>query len=145
MNINDIAMEVNEVIRWGVLGLSGYLLAIGALNTIPSMIGYSKRIKTFDELNKVIDGEAKKLSLDPKKFRRRYTNANDGEGLSGCATQLSDEVYGIAIPRNFGCDRKTVRPELVHIANGDQNHGRGYYYFVGEPRACLYGTFGIRI
>ena len=53
--------------------------------------------------------------------------------------------YELGIPSSFGCTRNTVKHELVHVANKDYMHGALHYLFIGEPRAILYGTFGIKI
>jgi len=145
MDINEIVKNATEVIRWGIIGGLSYASLLGGTSIICNLFNHNKRMKSKEELLKVVEEESSRLNLDHNKFKIRHTTFDDGANLLGFVSGDSSGNYELGIPSSFGCTRNTVKHELVHVANKDYMHGALHYLFIGEPRAILYGTFGIKI
>ncbi len=144
MEINEIAKSANEMLRLGILGFFSYYVALGATQFADIIANNKNRIKSKDELDKVVSEEAEKLGLDGNKIKTRFLDLADGYFL-GYISGNKDGDIELSMPRKFGCTRSTVKHELVHVANKDYEHGIFHYLFIGEPKATLYGTFGIKV
>jgi len=150
MNPDEIGNYIGETLKWSTLAGIGYILSLMAL-AYPSYSPFQKSINSLKELESVVTEEANKLKLDPKKIR--IIEERDACWINSCKEgyELSIEVGSRA------CTRKTVRHELYHAyrdaASLKKFEGASLlrstlnfqYLFVAEPRAILYGTFGIKI
>lgn len=145
MNINDIAISVNETIRWGLFGALAYGGSILALNAGGILLQPSEKIETREQLQEALKYECALLGLDTSKISIRHTTAEDSVLSGGFATKFGDDSYEIGVPRGSRITRVTLRHELAHIANNDFGRGKLHYFFVGEPRATLYSATGLRI
>lgn len=144
MEINEIAKGANEILRLGILGFFSYYTALGVIQFADIILNNRNRIKSKDELDKIVSEESDRLGLDSSRIKTRYLNLSDGHFLGYISGDDSDNIE-LSMPKKFGCTRSTVKHELAHVANKDFNHGILHYLFVGEPRATLYGTFGIKV
>lgn len=119
-----------------------FLLGIVYASVFESTL-FNKKIKSQEELEKIVKEESKKLKLDhikinviyePKKRRDNNIRKNGDE-------------YELHIKNNFLSTRASVRHEVYHIKKGDCNRKYDILYnlFVEESRAQLYATFGIKI
>ena len=128
-----------EGIKGLIVGGVGYF-GILAVMSIVQDIG--KRIKSQEELEKIVEEEAIKLGLDPSKIDSKY----EGE-ITGA--RKNEKGYDLHT-NNFysgNVTRGAIRHELYHILKDcDTTHPTFFRrWFMGEPKAILYGAFKIKI
>lgn len=101
---------------------------------------FQKKITSRAELERVVKEEAEKLGLDSSKIDLKY----DEQRFS---SEKVGDRYNLHLQRgNFLATKKIVKHELCHIKEDcDKPITEFYYNFIAEPRATLYGTFGIKI
>jgi hypothetical protein len=134
-------------------GVAG-LLAMGVGECIAASIileiflhtklAFSRKINTQEELTSVVEEESKRLGIDAP-----IKSTLHGE-LEGVCRKNYDG-YELHVGGWFA-RRSVVKHELYHICKGDCDTGyinkwagRISFNFVEEPRADLYGIFGIKL
>jgi hypothetical protein len=138
MTPDEFVGYVIEGVKWLAIGGGSHLgLLLGC--QICDLSLFHKKIKSQEELEKVVAEEAIKLGLDHSKIDAKLY---DGK-ITG-ARKNGDEC-NLRIAREDST-RNVVRHELYHLLKDcdRRNPTFCYYWFVAEPRATLYGTFGIK-
>ena len=140
-------MDPSEIIEYVEVGIKGlYWAYTGVLaSSFLSCWPFSKKIKSQEELEDIVEEEAGKLGLDSTKIKAVY----EGGGWTP-RCRATEEGYDLEMKGDsFLSTRKNVRHELYHIFKGDADSNRSMlsfsYFFVWEPRAVLYGSFGIKL
>ena len=137
--MNDIIKTSIDIANYGINAFFGYF----ALLIIFSLFGttmFNKKIQSQEELDKIVDEEARKLGLDPDKIDAKYFGQTTGAEKVG-------ERYELHLGKELLKTRNSVRHELYHIKR-DCDRGKPplwKYLFVAEPRAELYATLGWRL
>jgi hypothetical protein len=151
--VNDLIESALEGMKLvAVAGVGSFLVGMGYLVTLEGaslMHGIGRKIKSQEELEKVVDEEAPKLGLDPTKISAKYGAEFDG-------ARINDQGgYDLCLGENWFSTRATVRHELRHIQKDCGNEEAPFlfngnlmplmhYFFVAEPRASLYGLLKIK-
>jgi len=145
MGPNEISDYVTEGMKWLSIGGGTYIASLTILNTVPKL--FSERINSQEDLDRVVDEEANKLSMTKSitpKFHDFWIEAS---------IKLDGGNYEIDIG-GFGARRSTVRHELYHIHGGHLEHpwkkSNGFlralnYIFREEPQAIVYGVFRLKL
>lgn len=111
--------------------------------TVLGMFG-NKRLKSRDELDELVVKESEKLGLDPEKICVSIRDRNHSYN-NGLVRIFNDSSAEIEV--NGPCaNANTVRHELFHlkrVINDGKNPSLLSYLFNEEPRAVLYGAFGV--
>lgn len=137
------ANEVYEILSMGAIGTCiAAALHAGAM-LVMNMAhedSFSRRIESRRDLEKVVGVEATKLGLD----KSLITSEFDAE--IHCARK-KDNKYLVCIQNDCCGTIAMVRHELYHVKKDLDKGKRNFlhYYFIREPRALLYGAFGIKI
>ena len=139
MDFNEIFNYVSEGIKWVSLGGIVYSGAIIGCYIYDGTL-FHKKIESSEELEKIVKEEAINLGLDSTKIDVRYNYENK------CFARKNEERYYLHLANSWEATRNTVRHELYHILK-DCHRKNTFFYekFIAEPRAILYGTFGIKI
>ena len=141
MDPNEIFEYVTEGMKWLAVGGGSYLGALVGSQAFFQTALFRKKIQSQEELDVIVDEEARKLNLDPTLIDAKYNGESAFVSKNG-------ERYDLHLTGNWTSTRQTVKHELYHILK-DCSKGREatlpYYLFIAEPRATLYGCFNIRI
>ena len=130
----------------GVIGFIGglfiYVNALLCLQIIDDIPIFSnKKIESQKQLETVVKKEALKLGLDTSRIEAKYNAKHTSVSKNG-------EKYDLGMTR-VNATRDNVKHELYHVKrdfNKPENKSNFVYYlFVQEPRATLYGAFGIKL
>jgi hypothetical protein len=139
--MNEILHYIQESVGWLCIGGALHMGSLG----IPKLIlaPFSQRILSQQNLDEVVFEESMKLGLNNKNIKGVFTQEND------CAVRSGNQYFIELNNSYFHSRRSTVRHELYHILK-DSNRKKKLprlidYLFIAEPRATLYGTFGIRL
>jgi len=148
MNPNEIFEYVTEEMKWLAIGGGSYLGVILGSQAIFQTTLFQRKIQSKEELDVIINKEARKLNLDPTKIDANYDGNSDFArkvGINASYNKDSDFVR-----RNGNRDYlhlggvltktiPTVKHELYHIHKGDyeKRHTLLKYLFINEPRATL--------
>jgi len=143
MSINEIYDCVTSGMNWLTI-YGGCTYAGIMLSNFPSL-KFSKKIRTQQELDFVVEEESHKLGL--KNIRGILANKGKCHGLAyiGEDGTPTIEVGGLY------ASKSGVRHELYHHYKDHCNPMKenwfpeAKYWFVEEPLACLYQTFRIKI
>lgn len=139
MDPKEIFEYVTEGMKWLAIGGGSYLSALAGSQAIFQTALFRKRIQSQEELDAIVDEEARKLNLDPAKIDAKYNGETD------CARK-NGERYDLHLEGDWNSTRQTVKHELYHILKDcDRPNSALRYLFIEEPRATLYGCFNIRI
>jgi hypothetical protein len=114
------------------------LLCLQGINNLP--IFNNQKIESQKQLEKVVKEEALKLGLDTSRIESKY-NAKHTAASKG------EEKYVLGMTA-VNATRDNVKHELYHVLKDfdkDDKHDFMHYFFIQEPRATLYGTFGLRL
>ena len=146
----EILSYTGETLKWLAIAGGSYFAGLNVLAYL-SCSPFQDKIKSKTELEQVIREEAEKLGVDAKKITLKFEKG-------ACWINPKGENYELTIELGaMHCTRKTVRHELYHVARDaaslqkykDASLTRSFfnleYLFKVEPRALLYGTFGIKI
>lgn len=130
---------------YGVLGGLTYTMGFRIINNLFATTLFRKKIESMEELEKIVDVEARKLGLNPSSIDVEYATPGNGE-----VRKIGDK-YKIWMEKGRFNTPQIVQHELYHIKRGDCDKyaGRqGSFFasvFIIEPRAILYGCFGIKL
>jgi len=151
-NLNNLAEFLDEGIKLLAIGIAPFILFyISSMIVLSTLHEYpkSQRIKSKEELEIVVKEEAEKLGINYDKIKvnfKDYSNSIFTDTDAECCKE--DDVDKI----NFygWTTRKIVRHELYHILKKDTGKkvtvpSLLYHALVAEPRAYLYGAFGIKL
>ncbi len=150
MDPNELFNYAKEGMKLTALGGMGGIAYVGMLYIVQSLSKFSPKnfITSDSELEQILNEEATKLGINPDKIK---FVPHENMGVS-----KKDETYFFFINKNsIWCNRSIIKHELYHIFKGDCDKYMGksakqvfltpYYWFIAEPRATLYGAFGIKI
>ncbi|MBI2146785.1 hypothetical protein HYU22_05600 [Candidatus Woesearchaeota archaeon] len=133
---------IMEGMKWVAVGGVSY---IGALWLIDGIHDFGPRVRSQEELEKMVEEEAPKLGLNHLKIDAKYDGETVGARKNGERYDL--HLVGDGDKIHSSSTRATVRHELYHLLK-DSDKGKLnplYYFFVAEPRALLYGAFKIKM
>ncbi len=147
-------MEPSKILEYSAEGIKwlveGGLTYIGALIMCQIYDGYpfQRRIQSPKELEEVLKQECSKLEIDPTQIDPVYY----GLGSRMHHNKDSDR-WELHLDGNSSSTRKTVRHELYHyhrdVPKWRERKNKAlrliHYLLIAEPRATLYGTFGIKL
>jgi len=139
MDPNEVFEYVTEGMKWLAIGGGSYLAAMIGTEVFSTTL-FHKKIESQEQLDLIVDEEARKLGLDPLKIDTKYNGETDGSRKNG-------ERYDLHLKGDSFSTRSTVRHELYHILR-DCDRGDPKllnYLFVAEPRAKLYELTGIKL
>jgi len=151
MNPNEFLYYVNLGIIGIAAGGAGYFGALLGHSCVLQSSLFHKRIESPEELEEIVEEEARKLGLDPSLIDARFNE----EKVMG--SRKNGERYEMYLIKDFMATRPTVRHELYHIyrdcqrwegcdiSNPKHFNFLLHYLFIAEPRAKLYATTGIRL
>jgi hypothetical protein len=114
------------------------LLCLQSINNIP--IFNNQKIESQKQLEKAVKEEALKLNLDTSKIEARYNAKHTAASKEG-----EEYILGMT---GVNATRKNVKHELYHILKDldkEDKHDFMHYFFIQEPRASIYGTFGLKL
>ena len=138
MSPNEISEYVTEGMKWLAIGGISYIAAMTGLSWTH---GLSEKIRSQEELEKVVDEEATKLGLDSSKIDAKYNEERSKAKKNG-------ERYDLHLEGNWSSStRATVRHELYHILKEDFGERTTLlkYLFMNEPSALIYGSFKVKL
>jgi len=102
----------------------------------------SKKINSQEELDSIVEKEAKKLDLDTNKIRAKYIPYKYGRS----PTKKVCDKYHLYAREGITNSVIGIRHELYHILKDcDRKKTWPYYFFIAEPRAMIYSCFGIKL
>lgn len=103
---------------------------------------FGEPIDDFESLEKVVDEESKKLGLDSEDIEFVESVYNCWVASAGNSKRFALH-YDLASPCST---RQTVKHELYHMLK-DEGRNSNFFsrWFLTEPRAYLYGSFGIKL
>jgi hypothetical protein len=134
---NMIKYTTDAVFIWSSASAL-FLMGCNAAHRPP----FQKKIKSKEELENIVKEEAEKLKLDSSKIDINYGSTKFS------ATKVGDR-YKLSLKKGgFLATRKLVRHELYHMLKDcDKEDGitEINYQFIAEPRALIYGAFGIKL
>ena len=141
----ELLEYAQAAVGWLVKGGAAYFAALlGAQAFIKGSL-FRERIRDQLGLELVVAQEAIRLGMDPLSVRANLSNYNTSH--IGRKWGLKAELH---ISAGFGASRGRVRHELYHklrdfnrkepLSTLDPRH-----LFLEEPRATIYGCFGIRL
>lgn len=145
---SEASDAINSIVEYVGLGFIGICVAYAMFNIgLACSYMFSERIKSQEELDRVVEEEALKLGLDPSEILAIYNYLTTA---SGQQEGTGKYFLTLTIPSSL---RSAVRHELWHIARGDIDYtieNTGFKFelrkrFIIEPRAHLYALFGIRL
>jgi hypothetical protein len=150
MQIEEIVINGTAALGAGLITTAAYLSALASAGIVADLVNFKNRIKSEDDLRTVVYEEAAKLGIDYSIIDQvRHTRGSDGHIL-GMVSQKSNGKWDVLIPGGIFCSKNIVRHELSHIKNDECKYQRKgiipgllHYFFLGEPRAVLYGALGI--
>lgn len=147
-----------EFIRYAGEGMKW--LAIGGGSYISFIFGcqiydawpFHKKIQSKEELENVINKECDELGINPAEIEPVFKQESSNY-LSNYIIRIDKaHKWELHVKGNWQSTRNTIRHELYHFLKDAQNwRSRSklnkffYYLLVAEPRATLYGTFGIKL
>ena len=148
MDSIEIFEQASNVMKWVALGGLGYIGVLSLVQVL-GILPFQNQVTSSKELELVIQEEAEKLGIDFNRIRivnnRKCPEVSKREDHY----ELSIDIYSIF------CTRRVIRHELYHIFRGDcekfdnqsnlPNVLNPYYLFVAEPKATIYGLFGVKI
>lgn len=117
----------------------------------------SEKIESQEQLDKIVEEEAKKLDIDPRLVVGRFYS-NDDRRIRGARCYIDDFDFEertipmkvVEIKQGWGARRGAVRHELYHLKNHfplPKNKAlrflRGFFY--EEPTATLYAITGVKL
>ncbi|MBI2632350.1 hypothetical protein HYW75_05075 [Candidatus Pacearchaeota archaeon] len=142
-------MEKFEILNYMVGGFFllsfsfvSYFIGLNACQYLGRIL-YPSRIVSYRELEDIVAFEALKLGINPKNIDVKL-NENEITGV-----KKTKGRYDMSF-RNIPKDISVIRHELYHVLKDcdkfeDRKIDYLYFLFIAEPRATLYGTFGIKI
>ena len=125
-------------------GLSLYFFTLLGIQEAANLSLFQEKIKSRAELEMIGKEEAGKLGLE--KYAIEYIYDDKETSMR----KYTDEgKYKLGMTK-FMATRKNVKHELYHLlkdVEGEKNAKPNFprYFFVQEPRATLYGIFGIKL
>ena len=138
--MNEISSYIKTGFEWLVIGGAGYI-GLHVASLMSNL--FSKSINTNEELQRIVEKEARKLGLGNIKISACLEDRLESE-----ARELSDNSYEITIG-GFYATISSVRHELSHVkrlaAGLDNNEGLLSYLLKEEPRAILYEIFRVKL
>jgi hypothetical protein len=139
MDPNEIFEYINESIKWLVIAGGSYLGALFCTQLIFQTTLFRRKIHSQTELEEIVGIEAKKLGLDTTSINARF----DVEGY----VKKDGKKHELCIRLGVSGTDATVRHELYHIFKKDTDYDLTIlrYFLLAEPRATLYGCFGIKL
>jgi hypothetical protein len=151
MNPKDILEYAVEGIKWLAIGGGAYFGTLAGCQ-ISTFTPHQEEIKSQEELEKVVKEKAEKLGLDSSKIYPIYYGYYNKTGILKEGERYEMHFVADGFTRTEG----VIDHELCHYANGDCDRAKDYYdrtgrsnflhsWLIEEPRATLYGTFGIKI
>ena len=143
MTLNEIVDQMTAgvwtTIKWSAISGGGYF---GILLGCQIFCGwpFRKKIESRKELETVLQEEAEKLGLDLSSIDLDYSKKNIGCKKNG-------ERYTLYLEDSWLFTRNVIKHEFYHILKDcDKGNPTLFrYLFLAEPRATLYGLFGIRL
>jgi hypothetical protein len=144
MDVNETLNNAGTVAEWIIFGGGVYVSSLVALQWLSTIS--SKKIKTQEELDAVINEEAEKLGLDPSKVIGFFDSELSGE------LKFSENTYHLFQGRR-NATVSTARHGLYHIRRMDLGKCPGdlrglkaklQYFFLEEPLATLW-QIGVKI
>lgn len=149
-------VEILDYITGGInfIAIAGLGVSVAYLSSmllLSDLHHYPKnqRIKTQEELEKVVKEEAEKLNIDFNKIKVNFYGENMNLFISGGTyAQKKGNFYELHFDGENSVTIRVVRHELYHVFKKDCDRDKKsliYYLFVAEPRASLYGVFGIKL
>ncbi|MBI2043917.1 hypothetical protein HYT24_00970 [Candidatus Pacearchaeota archaeon] len=143
MDPQEIIGYTIEGIKWLGLGIGGAPIAFGIVASIKDVL-FSEKIKSQKNLERIAEEEMNKLGMD-QSFEVEW-----GDFFSDYVKKDQDGKYKICIRKSFTASRNLVRHELYHIHRGHMHKKDNIfirllkYYFIHEPQAVAYGSFGLK-
>ena len=144
-------MNLFELINYTIssleIGFASYFFILSSLSLIP--IPFSERIRSKDDLDKIMGEEIKRLDLQDENIAPVF---NLGF-LNSVAVLMPDGTYQIRISKRLA-NRNFVRHELYHIYkkhNYDNLRINPWllkkidYWFRQEPQARVYALLDIKL
>jgi hypothetical protein len=141
MTQTDILNYIGEGAKWLAIGGGAYFITLLGCQ-ISTSAHFQKKIESKKELEEIMKKEAEKLGVDCSRIDIIYPS--DG-------TYVTKDKRDGRFKMNFweeGLFNTTggIRHELYHIKDCDDKKPNFFrHWFKEEPRATLYGTFGIKI
>jgi hypothetical protein len=125
-----------------VSGLSLYMFTLLGVQGLTNLSLFHEKIKSQKELEIVVKEEAEKLGLGNYKIKIIYDDKET-------SMRKKEGKYELGVTKTLAT-RKNVKHELYHLlkdVDGEKNSHPDFvrYFFIQEPRATLYGIFGIKI
>ena len=153
--MDEMLSNMPEYIAKGIGAYTALLFGVQALSTL-----FSQRIKSQNDLDSVVNEEAKKLCINPREvlgdfYEKRTQRYKE---ILGSRCTIEDVEEGevlvhlkiLEIKEGWGARRSSVRHELYHLKNNFPRPKnpivrflRGFFY--EEPTATLYETTGIKL
>jgi hypothetical protein len=144
--INSAVKGTELVAAGGGAAFCGYFGLLYGLQAISALSPFNEKIKSQEQLEKVVREEAPKAGLNSSDIDARYVHLGDTYSDN---KKKGNVGYILSMSDGTGCTRKNVRHELGHMASGDcdgEDDSKGlHFYFVREPRAILYEVFGLKV
>lgn len=139
--MNEISNYIKTGFEWLAIGGGGFLVSYLGLHLASLMSNLlSHSINTNEELQSVVEKEARKLGIDLR------ISARLEDRLESEARELSDNSYEIVLG-GFYATVSSVRHELFHIkrlaTELDNSGGLLNYLLKEEPRAIFYEIFRV--
>ena len=141
--MEEIISAVGDGLTWLAAGGLGYAIALTAVQFSGSL--YSERIRTFGQLQDIVEEEAEKLELTIPIQPYLINNHNLGH-MEGYEDRVQLNVGG------WFANRATVRHELYHLYKNHQHQQLENpvldfldYFFRKEFVCTLYGALGIKL
>ncbi|MGY4884782.1 MAG: hypothetical protein ACP5NZ_04360 [Nanobdellota archaeon] len=125
-------------------GFALYFFTLTGVQELTTLSLFREKIKTQSELERVGKEEAERLGLGNYDVKYIY---DDKE--TSMRKKRDTGKYELGMTKRLAT-RKNVKHELYHLlkdVEGEKNSKPNFvrYFFIQEPRATLYGTFGIKL
>jgi len=117
----------------------------------------SEKIKSQEQLDKIVDEESDKLSLDKRLVVAKFYAVGDKDysTIRGARCYIEDfdfeehtiPIKVVEIKEGWGARRKAVRHELYHLKKHLPRKRKSFIksFFYEEPTATLYSLTGIQL
>lgn len=151
--INSVGEIIDSVAIVGY-AIGGYLATLLGAQLIGHLT--SQKIRSQEELDKIVEEEADKLGMDKRTLISKFYSTDDKEysDILGARCFIEDFDFEehiipmkvVEIKEGWGARRHTVRHELYHLLKHlPRKRGLLKYLFYEEPTATIYAITGIKL